>query len=148
MVFIQTDKPIYTPRQSGKNSAPNQGRLCYFLAQDIYSHSTSFDTLPGVQLGSSNLLGQADKLLRIFIDGKLNYPNVIKTVNEDCFKPFLWFVKSEISSNLGRASKVGKQEKQSAKENIKGANHNPLICTDVNTYCVKRSTVCLYHSDH
>ena len=33
MVFIQTDKPIYTPRQSGKNSAPDQGPLCYVLEQ-------------------------------------------------------------------------------------------------------------------
>ena len=45
MVFIQTDKPIYTPRQSGKNSTPNKA---------LYNLRFS--------LALSNLLGQSDKL--------------------------------------------------------------------------------------
>ena len=31
MVFIQTDKPVYTPRQSGKNSTPYQDSFKVFF---------------------------------------------------------------------------------------------------------------------
>ena len=33
MVFIQTDKPIYTPRQSGKELAPDRNDLCVIFPQ-------------------------------------------------------------------------------------------------------------------
>ena len=49
MVFIQTDKPIYTPRQSGKELAPDHNDLCViFPCKIFYIQSTSLDTLPGV----------------------------------------------------------------------------------------------------
>ena len=37
MVFIQTDKPIYTPRQSGKKLASHHSDLCviFLYTQDI-----------------------------------------------------------------------------------------------------------------